>query len=275
MIIPDNVRKCVAFLAAKKTDGEFIFAGSAFWIGESRQDGSGIADPVYLVTARHVIDALANRGATEIYVRVNLTEGTASWIETKLADWSFHPEDQSIDIAVTRMGIPPVCDHLVLPYDLCVSDEVLRNHGVDLGDEVFVTGLFRHHHGSRRNIPIVRVGNLAAMTEERVQTKSFGLMRALLIECRSIGGLSGSPVFLNLGITRLIDGQLKHATGGQPIFFLLGVIHGHYDADADRIDDTDAEVRDLIGGGRINTGIAIVTPIQCVREAIAAVENRS
>jgi hypothetical protein len=275
MIVPENIRKPVAFIAARNTDGEFIFAGSAFWFGKSRKDGSAIADPVYLVTARHVIDALANRGALKIYVRVNLKNGDASWIETEATDWLFHPSDPTVDVAIYRMGIPPECDHLVIPYDLAVTDDVRKQHGIDLGDEVFVTGLFRHHHGTKTNIPIVRVGNLAAMSEERVQTKAFGLMRALLIECRSIGGLSGSPVFVNLGITRLIGGQFKQVSGGQPIFFLLGVIHGHYDIDAAKIDGNHEDASDLIGGGKINTGIAIVTPIHCVFEVIESHSDRS
>ena len=86
-----------------------------------------------------------------------------------------------------------------------------------MGDEVFVVGLFRHRHGTQRNIPIVRVGNLAALTEEKVATNDFGLVDAYLIEARSIGGLSGSPVFLNLWVVRHVEKQVKHATGG-PIF---------------------------------------------------------
>jgi hypothetical protein len=34
---------------------------------------------------------------------------------------------------------------------------------VGLGYEVFITGLFTHHHGNRRNVPIVRIANLACI----------------------------------------------------------------------------------------------------------------
>ena len=43
-------------------------------------------------------------------------------------------------------------------------------------------------------MPILRMGNLAAYPQERVQVEGVE-MDAYLIEARSIGGLSGSPVF--------------------------------------------------------------------------------
>jgi hypothetical protein len=100
---------------------------------------------------------------------------------------------------------------MVYPYSGCITAEHMQEHEVAVGDEVFITGLFSQRHGTRRNIPIVRVGNLACMTEEKVSTNYFGDMDAILIEARSIGGLSGSPVFLNLGITRIIKKQIKFA----------------------------------------------------------------
>jgi hypothetical protein len=127
-----------------------------------------------------------------------------------------------------------------------------------------VTGLFRHHHGKRRSIPIVRVGNLAALDEEQVQT-SIGLREAYLIEARSLGGLSGSPVLLNLGTARRIEGKQVVAAGGGPIIFLLGLIHGHFDVPASRIDADEGDSE--LTPERINTGIAIVVPASKIKEA--------
>jgi hypothetical protein len=117
--------------------------------------------------------------------------------------------------------VPDGWDHLVLPIEMSATPDQVRANEVSLGDEVFIVGLFRHHHGTRKNIPIVRVGNLAALTEEKVATK-LGLLDAYLIEARSIGGLSGSPVFLNLGVVRYLDKAVKHSTSG-PISLLLGL----------------------------------------------------
>ena len=53
------------------------------------------------------------------------------------------------------------------------------------------------------NLPIVRLGAIAAMPGEYIKT-DWGCLRAYLIEARSIGGLSGSPVFIRVGTTRTL-----------------------------------------------------------------------
>ena len=248
-------------------DGAMRLAGSAFFIGEGGAERR--ADNVFLVTAKHVIDGIRRLGLTEVYLRANATNGESVWVQCQSNDWLFHPSDASVDVALLRAGIPAEFDHLVIPHSLCATDEVLKSNAVGLGDEVSVVGLFRHHHGNRRNIPIVRVGNLAVMAEEKVATKDFGLVDAYLIEARSIGGLSGSPVFLNLGVVRYIDSQVKHASGG-PMFYLLGLIHGHYDVPNSIVDTSEVDTPDPLSTERVNTGIAIVVPMHKIFEVVAA-----
>ena len=239
-------------------------AGSAFFLGKETE--AGRAEQVFLITAKHVIDGVRRLGLDEIYVRVNLKSGEAAWLKCE-GEWFFHPESESVDLALLRAGIPAELDHLAIPHSLCVTEETLATHEVGLGDEVFVVGLFRHHSGNSKNIPIVRVGNLAAMTEERVVTQHFGPMDAYLIEARSIGGLSGSAVFLNLGVVRHVGGQVKHAQGG-PIFFLLGLIHGHYDVPSLSIDSSELDDGSGLTTEKINTGMAIVVPTHKIFEAL-------
>lgn len=276
MIIPEDIRKCVAFLAIRAAEGEFKFVGSIFWIGQEQPlspEGRAFADPIYAVTARHVIDAIRKLGTSEIYIRVNLRDGDSGWVRSDLGDWFVHPTDSTVDVAILKAGLDGQWDHVAIPYSLCVTDELTQKHEIGLGDEVFVTGLFRHHHGTRRNIPIIRVGNLSAMAEEKIQTRDFGLMEALLVEARSIGGLSGSPVFVNLGVTRMIDGQVKQSTGSL-VFFLIGLIHGHFDIGSGNIDALEPDAVDVLSGQHVNTGMAIVTPIHRVHSVIQAFENR-
>lgn len=265
MIVPDRVRKCVVFIGYQMADGQQRLAGSGFFIGKDTDTDQ--ATDVFLVTARHVIDGIRKLGIQDIFVRGNTTSGDTAWARCEGTDWRFHPTEQNVDIALLRTSVPGGWDHLVIPISMCATAEVMKNNEVGLGDEVFITGLFRHHHGHQRNIPIVRVGNLAALTEERVVTKAYGAIDAYLIEARSIGGLSGSPVFLNLGVVRFINGGVKHATTG-PIQFLLGLIHGHFDAQDSSIDEVAEDARDSLSGAKVNTGIAIVTPITKVIEAM-------
>lgn len=253
-------------------DGSFRFAGSVFFLGRD-QPGSDKADPVYAVTARHVVDAIRRKGLDRILFRMNRKNGEAQWIAVPIDGWFSHPTDTSIDVAIFKTGISSEFDHLVLPYSLCLTDEKMKEHRVGAGDEVFVTGLFRHHHGSKKNIPIVRVGNIACMTEEKISTRDFGEMDAYLVEARSIGGLSGSPVFLNLGTTRLIDNQVRFATG--QMFFFFGLIHGHYDVDSSRIDEADQMESTGLTVERVNTGMAIVVPFHKIDETVRAYEARA
>jgi hypothetical protein len=267
MLIPDDIRKCVAFVGLQMANGEFRLCGSVFFLGRDKP-GQSAASPMYAVTAKHVIEKIRAMGTDQVWLRLNLKSGEARWFNTSLNDWFSHPKDRSIDVAILETGLDISFDHLVYPYSRCVTDEVMRENQVGLGDEVFITGLFRHHHGSRRNIPIVRVGNLACMTEEKVSTKYLGEIDAYLVEARSIGGLSGSPVFLNLGITRVIEKSVRFAQG-ETIYYLLGLVHGHYDEREDEADGVELPGAE----GKVNTGIAVVVPFHSIDAVIVEFER--
>jgi hypothetical protein len=248
-------------------NGDFRLAGSAYFIG--KDTGTDTANDVFLVTARHVIDGIRKLGIEKVFIRANTAAGTSVWVECASTAWLFHPSDKTVDIAALKTGVPEGWDHLVVPLSMCATHEKMASNEVALGDEVFVVGLFRHHHGNQKNIPIVRVGNLAALTEEKVYTNAFGMIDAYLIEARSIGGLSGSPVFLNLGVVRYVGNAVKHSNGG-PIQLLLGMIHGHFDVSTRAIDNIQADTQSGLSVERVNTGIAIVVPIEKVIELIHA-----
>jgi hypothetical protein len=270
--VPDDIRKCVVFVGYQLANGDYEFAGSAFYIGE----GLGKhAVSVALVTARHVIDGIRGLGLDKVFIRYNAKSGGSKWQSTRLEDWKYHPSDASIDVAFLRMGIPDAYDHLVLPKSVVATPELLLKNEVGLGDEVFVTGLFKHHTGAQKNVPIVRVGNIAAMQEEKVQSRAFGLIDAYLIEARSIGGISGSPVFVNLGSSRRIGGSTVFYSGG-PAFLLLGLIHGHYDVDHPLVDALEVDANQgQASTAKLNSGIAIVVPVQKVLEVLDSNQVKS
>lgn len=268
MKIPDQVRKTVAFIAyVDQRDQGIKPVGSVFFVGPDPIPGTQTISRVFAVTARHVIEGLKSKGCEECVLRLNPVDPGQDIVSitVPLDSWQFHPSDSSVDIAVLEQGIPASVDQLVLPLGFGATPEQMAANEVDLGDEVFISGLFIHHYGARRNIPIVRTGNLAALDEEPVSTKR-GPIQAYLVEARSIGGLSGSPVFLNLGQTRVIGGGLQLGSGG-PTFLLLGLIHGHYEADSQEAllvqDGKEETIR-----ASINAGIAIVVPFARIREVV-------
>lgn len=140
MLVPDDVRKCVGFLGLKLANGDYRLAGSVFFLGRDKP-GDSKADPVYAVTARHVIDAIRGTGVEEVWLRLNLRDGLSNWFKTNIKDWFVHPTDRTIDVAILKAGLNDTFDHLVFPYSLCITDERMKENEVGLGDEVFITAM--------------------------------------------------------------------------------------------------------------------------------------
>jgi hypothetical protein len=263
MAIPDEVRKCVFFIAYKLADGSVRFAGTAFNMARTIEGTSNYFN--YVVTAAHVIDKIKNLGIDEVFIRANHKSGQAIWVKSRISDWWMHPDHPSVDVAILRLTPPHEWDHMTIPLDTVVTDNLIEKEKIGVGDEVFMTGLFSAHFGKQNNIPILRVGNIAAMPSEKINTK-LGPMEGYLIECRSIGGLSGSPVFVNLGLVR----HGKFSSTGNPIFYLLGLIHGHFDMNeaAIDVDEINPVADDGLSPKNINMGIAIVVPVSKILETL-------
>jgi hypothetical protein len=267
--VPDEMLKCVVFLGYQLPGRVEVAAGTGFYV--SRLAGKWRF--TYLVTAKHVIDGIRARGVSEVFIRYNLRTGGAEWFATPLSSWVSHPDEYEVDLAVAPIGIPEGTDHLTFPLESAVTDRVIEEQGIGIGDEVFLTGLFVHHQGMHRNCPIVRIGNIAAMPEEPIEVRAFGNMDAYLIEARSIGGISGSPVFVQPGTPQLASedpscsgtGRSKLVLYQRPLY-LLGLMHGHYVTNSDAID---LASDDALSRERINVGIAIIVPATKILETVS------
>ena len=267
MFIPNEIRKCVVFLGRTKKNGPRWGATGFFYAVRLSDD-----DPrpySYLVTARHVIDGIRDEIASgktvdeKVLVRMNLKSGGSHTFESSIDDWQFHPTKE-VDVAAMPFSEPwfDDMDHLTFTYEM-IDEELVESEGIGPGQDVFVTGLFVNHIGKHRNIPIVRIGNIAAMPEERVAMRLDSRTRisadAYLIESRSIGGLSGSPVFVH------VDEMMGGVLGAPARFYLLGLVYGHWD-----LNDPIGATEDMADEIRryINMGIAIVVPATVIREVL-------
>jgi len=265
MLVPDEVRKCAAFVWFSSKDGQRL-AGTAFFV--SVPAGELGSTFIFLVTARHVIDAIRAKSVDQkVNIRINTKDASTTSLETDVANWLLHPDGKSVDVAVLPWAPPPdVIDYLCIPDTMAATDEVITNKGIGAGDEVFLTGLFASHVGRQRNLPIIRIGNISLMPEEPVETGDLGLIDAYLVEARSIGGLSGSPVFVHIAGSRLVRGT-RQFTSSQ--FFWLGLMHGHWDIP---VTDLDTPSEDATNTQRVNMGIAIVIPVTKILEVINSKE---
>jgi hypothetical protein len=260
MQIPDEIRKCVVFVCYK-TATETKLAGTAFLIGV--QLGISLFSSSYFVTAKHVIDGIRDKSVDQkVYLRMNLKGAGAKLVETPIERWLSHPNESDVDVAVFNWAPShEIFDYLFIPLEMAATQEIIKKENIGVGDDVFLTGLFQNHYGLQRNIPIIRVGNIASMPEEKVHTK-WGDIDAYLVEARSIGGLSGSPVFAYLGAMRMIEKKTQFRGA---VFYLLGLMHGHFDFPKLEIDNLE---QDSLTNLQINMGIAIVVPVWKIMEVI-------
>jgi hypothetical protein len=166
-----------------------------------------------------------------------------------------------------------------------------------------MTGLFYFHagakpdatvptdtmeHATTRNIPIVRVGNIAAMTEQKIRSRTFDGdeidVDGYLVETRSLAGISGSPVFAVLDevspnsqrvswssppLTNWSGDQTEPkvlvdaVTSIKRQFCLMGLLHGHYDVPASPPYISDGKIK-----RELNLGVAIVVPASKIVEVL-------
>ena len=167
-------------------------------------------------------------------------------------------------------------DLFTIQADLFADENVIREADIGVGDEVFIAGLFTKVRETVRQHPIVRIGNLAMMPGERIPFKDNNLIDAYLIESRSIGGLSGSPVFVRATVradaglkfkpgfalnavnspTPNIEGIERLFLSGVGRIYFLGSVIGHWDAQTPTMSET------------VNMGVSLVVPAHKVLEII-------
>jgi len=158
-----------------------------------------------------------------------------------------------------------------------VKEESLGEKGIGVGDEVFITGLFSKVIVTTRVLPIIRMGNVAMIPKEKIPDGN-NLIEAYLIESRSIGGLSGSPVFvretLKLQTTNIKPGadfsKVSDRYPGESFgklfdvvemlgvgrYYLLGSAVGHWDLPTG------------VSNEAVNMGISLVTPAGKILEIL-------
>jgi hypothetical protein len=118
-------------------------------------------------------------------------------------DW-YYSENPAVDVAALFIPIVPGTNIHSVAIENFATDAVIQKESIGLGDDVFAIGLFTRKAGDDRNIPIMRTGIIASMPHEPLEaSESEDTYNAYLVELRSIGGLSGSPVFVNLDFWRL------------------------------------------------------------------------
>jgi hypothetical protein len=249
LILPYYTTYSVVFVGTGSADQPETHAlrGTAFFVGVPSEAVEGFAS-IYLVTARHV----ANRLEGPSLMRANTIDGTSAVFDLTGARWHFHP-DPKVDVAAYPWAPPFNVLHRHVSTKQFYLGKEWERHTAGIGNEVFAVGLFAKLVGSRKNLPIVRMGSIAMMPDEAVPTE-LAEVEAYLVEMRSVGGLSGSPVFV------------RYQWYQSWVIKLIGVMHGHWDippqSDGESVQYPNRLNRTM------NMGVAIVTPAVKVIELL-------
>lgn len=269
MRVPDEVLKCVVFIGRDKGVAvEYI--GTGFFVSLAEKEGGRTFRFNYLVTANHVANAI---DGAPFKIRANRRTGQAAEVsvnESGNVKWYRHSKGDAVDVAVCDVTLPTnQFDTKAIGTDGFLTRELAETTHIGAGDEVLITGLFSKITGDEKNIPIVRVGHLAMAPSEPIVPTSLGNIEAYVVEVKSLGGISGSPVFIRQTID--IPGLFKWGTNipataqaYSNVVRLLGLAHGHWNLDLQKINDPSPEhAQDAF-----NIGLAIVVPAEHILEVL-------
>jgi hypothetical protein len=234
-----------------------------------------------LVTALHNVEKAEKLSSDKcVWLRVNMKGGGPEWVAGTHTRFFATSKDKNVDLAVLKIPINNDWDNVAWPLESLVENDLLDtihtgDRGVVLGDELIFAGLFYPHEGKQRNIPVVRIGNVAAMRDEPVSAKDGRPMDLYLVEAHSIGGLSGAPVFIDIRTAKLAlpstSGYMAGAYDPRSwrTFKLFGIVHGHFGIE-DIIQDTASSRgrRKRKQEVPINLGISMVIPAEKITEVV-------
>lgn len=249
MRVPTDLLKSVVYLGGvtnlqgdpANSTADMVFAGTGVWVSVPGANGGSYT---HLVTSKHVVDDMKD---CDWGIRANTKSGEANIIPCNDAKWVFH-DDETVDIAVLPWSPPPSqIDYKLVPQATFAEPGMTLWHQktneclerpVEVGDEVAIVGLLKFVPGDKVNMPIARFGNLSLVPSEPIPWKGK-MVNVYLVESRSIGGLSGSPVFVEIA-PETPDSEI----------FLLGIVRGHWDK------------------GAVNIGIGLVEPSRLIKEIL-------
>jgi hypothetical protein len=238
----DDFLEVVVFLYPSENDAQngTKLGGTGFLVRLESEKVIGYY--VYAVTNRHVIE----RGSTT--VRINRKDGTSLILDSNEPDWFLSTDD---DLAVFRFAVQDESrfSYKYLAAIHFLDQDTVESMNIGSGDEVFVTGRLVGADGRSYNQPIYRFGRIVANG-----TRVVDGQESFLVEARSTGGLSGSPVFIGISDSFIRPGVTKPISSRT---WLLGVQWGYVrDWAPVFLNERDHSTQKV----EMNTGIMCVVP---------------
>ena len=218
--VPDFIASCSVYLYRSNEDA----------VTGSRVGGSGLILGIpsrvfpedfwlYAVTNRHVIE----KGNSVI--RVNRRDGGVTIVDLRPTEWVTHPEQ---DVAAAPVSLSAILHQVdFVTSAMLLTRDIMIKHDVGPGDDTFLVGRFVYADGGVRNQPSIRFGRISMNPGQPVRTSTGHLQESFLVECHSIGGYSGSPVFVYFHPFSSRDTPYPNLRKGEYPVYLLGIDYGH------------------------------------------------
>lgn len=191
--IPRHYLHCSAYLYTSERsarDGE-RFGGSGF-LAHVPVEGHEGWGSLAVITNKHVLDAGGR------FIRLNTVSGGVDVKETERDEWVDHPD--GFDVSAYPLDIEgrSFAYSSISTADF-ITREIIADYDICPGDEAFLVGRLITPWGQQRNVPAVRFGNISMMADPNELAVGWGQVEqeAFLVECRSLSGFSGSPVFVS------------------------------------------------------------------------------
>lgn len=257
--IDDVLLGCVFYIYPTHDDalnGERI-GGGGFLIGIRTQASDNVFHE-YAITNKHVV-----LEAQTPFLRINTLDLKTDIIETKQSDWIFHPDGD--DVAVYPISLSwKFHDYGLIVNNTFITQEMIWKYNIGPGDGTIMVGRFIGHDGRQRNTPTVKTGVISMMPLEPVVLPSGIKQDAFLVETRSLGGYSGSPVIVRIPWWELRPD--KELIEGKEYHWLLGIDCGHVPIYEDIVDAGGKKLPDL--KAKSNSGMMTVIPTWKIQEIL-------
>jgi hypothetical protein len=240
-------------------------AGGTGFLVEVQSEAHPAFAYLYAVTNSHVI-----REANSPVVRLNTQQGDMAILPLTADRWKHH--DDGDDVAAVHLGGLPENElkYSAIPTTHFLTKDIIASYEIGPGDDVFMVGRLIGQDGKQRNLPSVRFGNISMMPWEPVLHERGILQESFVVESRSLGGYSGSPVFVYTGLDyhrpSIPKGVITLGVTGGP--WLLGVDWGHH-RKLEKVREKDGKTNTPEGYVvRSNSGMMYVVPAWKVQDLL-------
>ena len=222
--LPDQVLDTVVYLYPSVADAEAgeSVGGTGFVVGVPSTVNEDYAS-LYAVTVSHVV-----REGQSPVIRMNTKNGHKDVIDVSTSDWVHHQDGDDLAVCPLNLATEKYQFAFAEP-EMFLTPDIVAEHNIGPGDEVFMAGRFVTHEGRQRNTPMARFGNVSMLPAEPIAHPTRGIdQESFLVETRSLSGFSGAPVFVNIERNKprgVRNGSVFYATRSET--WLLGVDWAH------------------------------------------------